>query len=80
MLPHSWITSLVICLLWLGAAQAQTFNLPQLIQKATDSHPAVKSQLLNEQSAQTGIQTAEYQAYPTPQLTYESVKKSSGDT
>jgi len=58
---------------------AQTLNLGQLIQLAIESHPSVRAQLSNEKSAQIGIETAEYQRYPTPQLSYESVKKNSAD-
>ena len=71
---------LVTSLFLQGLASAQTFNLAQLIQIATDTHPAVRSQLSSEKSAQFGIETAVYQTYPTPQLTYESVKKNSSDT
>jgi len=62
-----------------GWVSAQTLNLGQLIQLAIDSHPSVRAQLSNEKSAQSGIETAEYQRYPTPQLSYESVKKESAD-
>ena len=66
--------------LFSGWAAAQTLNLGQLIQLAIESHPSVQAQLSNEKSAQSGIETAEYQRYPTPQLSYESVKKdSAGD-
>jgi adhesin transport system outer membrane protein len=58
---------------------AQTLNLGQLIQLAIESHPSVRAQLSNEKSAQIGIETAEYQRYPTPQLSYESVNKNSAD-
>jgi adhesin transport system outer membrane protein len=58
---------------------AQTLNLGQLIQLDIESHPSVRAQLSNEKSAQIGIETAEYQRYPTPQLSYESVKKNSAD-
>jgi len=62
-----------------GWVSAQTLNLGQLIQLAIDSHPSVRAQLSNEKSAQSGIETAEYHRYPTPQLSYESVKKESAD-
>ena len=62
-----------------GWAAAQSLNLGQLIQLATESHPSVRAQLSNQKSAQSGIETAEYQRYPTPQLSYESVKKDSAD-
>ena len=62
-----------------GWVAAQTLNLGQLIQLAIDTHPSVRAQLSNEKSAQSGIETAQYQRYPTPQLSYESVKKNSAD-
>ena len=62
-----------------GWAAAQSLNLGQLIQLATESHPSVRAQLSNQKAAQSGIETAEYQRYPTPQLSYESVKKDSAD-
>ena len=62
-----------------GWVAAQSLNLGQLIQLATESHPSVRAQLANEKGAQSGIETAEYQRYPTPQLSYESVKKDSAD-
>lgn len=62
-----------------GWVAAQTLNLVQLIQLAIDTHPSVRAQLSNEKSAQSGIETAQYQRYPTPQLSYESVKKNSAD-
>ena len=62
-----------------GWAAAQSLNLGQLIQLATESHPSVRAQLSNQKAAQSGIETAEYQGYPTPQLSYESVKKDSAD-
>ena len=52
--------------LFSGWAAAQTLNLGQLIQLAIESHPSVQVQLSNEKSAQSGIETAEYQRYPTP--------------
>jgi adhesin transport system outer membrane protein len=66
--------------LQLGAVQAQTWNLGQLIQLAIESHPSVRVLITNEKSALIGIETAEYQKYPTPQVSYESVKKYGGDT
>lgn len=69
----------ILISLFSGWAAAQTLNLGQLIQLAIESHPSVQAQLSNEKSAQSGIETAEYQRYPTPQLSYESVKKESGD-
>ena len=62
-----------------GWAAAQSLNLGQLIQLAIESHPSVRAQLSNEKAAQSGIETAQYQRYPTPQLSYESVKKDSAD-
>ena len=62
-----------------GWSAAQSFNLGQLIQWSIESHPSVRAQLSNQKAAQSGIETAEYQRYPTPQLSYESVKKDSAD-
>jgi hypothetical protein len=62
-----------------GWVAAQTLNLGRLIQLAIETHPSVRAQLSNEKSAQSGIETAQYQRYPTPQLSYESVKKNSAD-
>lgn len=62
-----------------GWAAAQSFNLGQLIQWSIESHPSVRAQLSNQKAAQSGIETAEYQRYPTPQLSYESVKRDSAD-
>ena len=62
-----------------GWVAAQSLNLGQLIQLAINSHPSVRAQLSNEKAAQSGIETAQYQRYPTPQLSYESVKKDSAD-
>jgi len=62
-----------------GWAASQSLNLGQLIQLSIDSHPSVRAQLSNQKAAQSGIETAEYQRYPTPQLSYESVKKDSAD-
>ena len=76
-----WRRFFIVILIGLfhGWVSAQTLNLGQLIQLAIDSHPSVRAQLSNEKSAQSGIETAEYQRYPTPQLSYESVKKESAD-
>ncbi len=63
-----------------GWAASQSLNLGQLIQLSIESHPSVRAQLSNQKAAQSGIETAEYQRYPTPQLSYESVKKDSADT
>lgn len=62
-----------------GWVAAVSLNLGQLIQLAIESHPSVRAQLSNEKAAQSGIETAQYQRYPTPQLSYESVKKDSAD-
>ncbi len=62
-----------------GWAGAQTFNLGQLIQLATESYPSVLTQLSNVKAAEIGIETAEYQRYPVPQVTYENVQRSSSD-
>jgi len=66
----------LVCQEW---AAAQTLGLGQLIQRAINSHPSIRSQQSNEKSAQLGIETAQYQKYPTPQLSLESVKKNSHD-
>ena len=62
-----------------GWAYSQSLNLGQLIQLSIESHPSVRAQLSNQKAAQSSIETAEYQRYPTPQLSYESVKKDSAD-
>ena len=62
-----------------GWAGAQTFNLGQLIQLATESYPSVLTQLSNVKAAEIGLETAEYQRYPVPQVTYENVQRSSSD-
>jgi adhesin transport system outer membrane protein len=69
-----------VCFLCQAWAGAQTLSLDRLIERAIDSHPSVRSQLSNEKSAQSGIETAKYQRYPTPQLSLETVKKSNTDT
>ena len=77
------ISRFLLCLafcLHQGAVKAQTWHLGQLIQLAIESHPSVRALMATEKSALIGIDTAEYQKYPTPQLSYESVKKYSGDT
>jgi len=48
-----------------GWVAAQSLNLGQLIQLAINSHPSVRAQLSNEKAAQSGIETAQYQRYPT---------------
>jgi hypothetical protein len=58
----------------------QTWNLGQLIQLAVESHPSVRVLMATKSRHLIGIETAEYQKYPTPQRSYESVKKYGGDT
>jgi len=80
MIPLRFFVGLGICLIFQGWAGAQTLSLGLLIERAIESHPSIRSQLSNEKSAQLGIETAQYQRYPTPQLSLETVKKSSSDT
>ena len=75
-----FIVGVGVCFLCQAWAGAQTLSLDRLIERAIDSHPSVRSQLSNEKSAQSGIETAKYQRYPTPQLSLETVKKSNTDT
>lgn len=75
--PRISIGILISC--FHGWAATQGLNLGQLIQLSIESHPSVRAQLSNQKAAQSGIETAEYQRYPTPQLSYESVKKDSAD-
>ena len=69
----------ILISLFHGWAAAQSFNLGQLIQFATESYPSVLSQLSNVKAAEIGIETAEYQRYPVPQISYENIQKSSSD-
>ena len=80
MIPLRFFVGLGICLIFQGWAGAQTSSLSRLIERAIESHPTIRSQLSNEKSAQLGIETAQYQRYPTPQLSLETVKKSNSDT
>ena len=80
MIPLRFFVGLGICLIFQGWAGAQTLSLGRLIERAIESHPSIRSQLSSEKSAQLGIETAQYQRYPTPQLTLETVKKSNSDT
>ena len=79
MISLRFIVVIGMCLVCQEWAAAQTLGLGQLIQHAINSHPSIRSQQSNEKSAQLGIETAQYQKYPTPQLSLESVKKNSHD-
>ena len=63
MLFHRFFIGILIGLSH-GWVAAQTLNLGQLIQLAIDTHPSLQAQLSNEKSAQSGIETAQYQRYP----------------
>jgi len=58
-----FIVGVGVCFLCQAWAGAQTLSLDRLIERAIDSHPSVRSQLSNEKSAQSGIETAKYQRY-----------------
>jgi adhesin transport system outer membrane protein len=80
MISLRFVVGVGVCFLFQAWAGAQTLSLDRLIERAIDTHPSVRSQLSNEKSAQLGIETAQYQRYPTPQLSLETVKKSNSDT
>lgn len=74
-----FVVGIGVCFFYQSWAGAQTLTLGRLIERAIDTHPSVRAQLSNEKSAQLGIETAQYQRYPTPQLSLETVKKSNSD-
>jgi adhesin transport system outer membrane protein len=80
MISLRFVVGVGVCFLYQSCAGAETLSLDRLIERAIDTHPSVRSQLSNEKSAQWGIETAQYQKYPTPQLSLETVKKSNSDT
>jgi adhesin transport system outer membrane protein len=80
MISLRFVVGVGVCFLYQAWAGAQSLGLDRLIEQAIDTHPSVRSQLSNEKSAQLGIETAQYQRYPIPQLSLETVKKSNADT
>jgi adhesin transport system outer membrane protein len=80
MISLRFVVGVGVCFLYQAWAGAQSLSLGRLIEQAIDTHPSVRSQLSNEKSAQLGIETAQYQRYPTPQLSLETVTKSNSDT
>ncbi len=62
-----------------NAVEQGEFSLSGLITKAIDYHPSVKSRLFLEDSAKSNIRTAQWQYFPTPELSARGIKNSSSD-
>jgi adhesin transport system outer membrane protein len=58
-------------------SHAQT--LPQLMNAALLNHPSIAAQKAQKQSAEFGVETANWQFFPTPSVSSERVNPSSGD-
>lgn len=70
-----WHACLFLLLPSLGHAQ----TLPQLIQAALQGHPSIQSQQAQGQVAQSGLDSANYQLYPTPSINVEQANARSSD-
>ena len=55
-----------------GLASAQAESLPRLLKEALASNPSVLAGQARAQSAQLGIESAEWQRYPTPFFNIET--------
>ena len=60
--------------------KTQTRVLESLIFEALSSHPSQKSQSSLVQSAQAGLDSARWQFYPTPSVTFENARTSANDS
>ena len=67
-------------LLWFLAHPACAQPLEQLIAIALASHPSAQAQTALVQSSQYGIDSARWQYYPTPSLSFEAAGTSGNDT
>ena len=67
----------VLCLWWCVPGLAQ--SLPTLIDGVLTSHPSVRSQLAQSESAKQAVEGAQWQFYPTPSLGFEQVNAASSD-
>lgn len=63
----------------LAAGTVQAQSLEHLIRQAVSTHPQVRAQVANERAAQKSIEAAQWQFYPTPSASVESVNSSATD-
>ena len=66
----------VALVMWVGLASAQAESLPQLLKEALQSNPSVLAGQARAQATQLGIESAEWQRYPTP---FFNIETSEGD-
>lgn len=66
-------------LLLLLPALVHAESLSQLIQAALQGHPSIRSQQAQGQVAQSGLDSANYQRYPTPSINVEQANARSSD-
>lgn len=60
-------------------ALASANSLVNIIKEAIDTHPAVQTQLANNEAAQSNVDVAKWQYYPTPSVSVEQANASSKD-
>ena len=67
------------CAPWWGLAQVQAQTLEALIQETLSSHPSTQSQRSQVASATAGVDSARWQFYPTPSVSFEKANARTSD-
>lgn len=60
-------------------ALASANSLVNIIKEAIDTHPAVQTQMANNEAAQSNVDVAKWQYYPTPSVSVEQASASAKD-
>lgn len=72
-------TLLAVALLWMGAT-AHAQSLRDLVQEAVDVHPAVRAASAARSAADSDLETARWQYFPTPSVSVEHTGSSTDPT
>lgn len=67
------------CAPWWGLAQVQAQTLEALIQQTLSNHPSTQSERYQVASATAGVDSARWQFYPTPSVSFEKANTRTAD-
>lgn len=77
--PASSLVNLVKCLILLLPLNCAADTLDQLISAALRGHPSILAQRAQMQAAESGVDTARWQFFPTPSIAIENATASASD-
>jgi adhesin transport system outer membrane protein len=74
-----WTLAWLVACIGYGTAPVRAQTLEDIVRQAVRTHPQVRAQIAAERAAQKGIEGAQWQFYPTPSASVESVNSSTTD-